>query len=174
MQDAGVRGLHLGPRPCATPCPAADHFGLLTAAVAPPQVRRAVPQVRLSIVGANPTPWLLRQQNGHDITVEGQVDDIRPAIQRAAVCLAPLVSGAGIRTKVIQYAALRRPCVATSIAAADLLFVDGESVAIADDAAAMAARTIHLLSHPDEAREMAARCAPAVAVALLASGNTGA
>jgi hypothetical protein len=88
-------------------------------------VRRRVPDARVYIVGANPTPGVLAYHDGERVIVTGPVPELQPAIQRAAVCIAPIVTGAGLRTKVVQYAALRRPAVVTSLAAADLLFEDG-------------------------------------------------
>jgi glycosyltransferase involved in cell wall biosynthesis len=81
---------------------------------------------------------------------------VRPYIQKAAVCIAPLVSGAGLRGKVIEYAALRRPFVATSIAVEDLVFQDGRDFLRADAAQDFSQRIIGLLRDPERAREMAA------------------
>jgi glycosyltransferase involved in cell wall biosynthesis len=119
-------------------------------------VRRRIPDVRVYIAGANPTPGILAYHNGESVLVTGAVADVRPAIQRAAVCIAPLVSGAGLRTKVIQYAALKRPAVVTSLAAADLLFEHGADIFISDEPAAFAEYIVDLLDHPERAAAMAA------------------
>ena len=120
------------------------------------RVKAAVPALTVYLVGTNPTAHVRAYDNGTDVIVTGRVDDFRPYIQRAAVCIAPLISGAGLRTKVIQYAALKRPCVATSIAAADLVFEDGQEVFIADDPVLFADRLVYLLQHPAAAQAMAA------------------
>jgi len=117
-------------------------------------VARCLPGVRLYLVGANPTRRIRAYADGRRVFVTGTVADIRPWIQRASVCIAPLVTGAGLRTKVIQYAALRRVCVATSIAAADLLFKDGVDILVADDPLQFAERVVYLLRHPEIARRM--------------------
>jgi glycosyltransferase involved in cell wall biosynthesis len=117
---------------------------------------REVPDLRVFLVGANPTPTVMRYHQDGRVIVTGRVDDFRPYIQQATVCIAPLVSGAGLRTKVIQYAALRRACVATSIATADLMLRDGSDICIADDPATFAERVVFLLKHPEVTRAMAA------------------
>ena len=65
-------------------------------------------------------------------------------------------TGAGLRGKLIQYAALERVCVATSIASAGLLFEDGRDIVVSDDPAAFAERVVFLLRNPAVARGMAA------------------
>lgn len=118
-------------------------------------VRQHVPDVRVYIVGANPTPDILAYHDGRNVFVTGAVADFRPAIQRAAVCIAPLVTGAGLRTKVIQYAALRRPAVVTSLAAADLLFEHGSDIFISDEPGAFAEYIASLFEQPGRAQAMA-------------------
>jgi glycosyltransferase involved in cell wall biosynthesis/polysaccharide pyruvyl transferase WcaK-like protein len=120
-----------------------------------PGILAAVPDVRVMLVGAHPTAELLRYQDGERVIVTGRVPDIRPYIQKASVCIAPLISGAGLRTKVVQYAALRRPCVATTIAAEDMGFEDEQEILIADSPGLFAARVVELLLDPARAAAMA-------------------
>jgi glycosyltransferase involved in cell wall biosynthesis len=94
--------------------------------------------------------------DGKRIIVTGNVPDVRPYIQRASVCIAPLLKGAGLRGKVIEYAALRRPFVATSIATTDLVFKDGADYLCADTAAEFIQKAAALLKDSKMAKEMAA------------------
>ena len=107
-------------------------------------------------MGAHPPAELQRYHDGAGVVVTGRVPDVRPYVQKAAVCIAPLVSGAGLRTKVVQYAALRRPCVATSIAVEDLGFADGRDVFVADAPDAFADRVVELLLDPARAAALVA------------------
>jgi glycosyltransferase involved in cell wall biosynthesis len=122
-----------------------------------PQVAAAVPGLRVLIVGANPPREILRYHDGARVVVTGHVPDVRPYIQRAAVCIAPLVSGAGLRTKVVQYAALGRASVVTPVAAEDLLLEDGREIAVAAEPGRFAARLTELLLDPARAAAMGAR-----------------
>ncbi|HQV69654.1 MAG TPA: glycosyltransferase [Thermoflexales bacterium] len=119
-----------------------------------PRVQFAVPDARVYIVGASPSESVLAYNDEKNIFVTGTVADVRPYIQNSSFCIAPLVNGAGIRGKVNQYAALRRVCVGTSIAAKDLPYQQGKEVFIADDPAEFANRIIELLSSPSLARTM--------------------
>jgi glycosyltransferase involved in cell wall biosynthesis len=120
-----------------------------------PVILKSVPDVSVWFVGANPPASLMQYRGENNVFVTGRVPDIRPYIQKATVCIAPLISGAGLRTKVVQYAALRRPCVATSIAAEDLDFEDGREIMIADDPERFASHVIQLLLNPEFASNVA-------------------
>jgi len=117
---------------------------------------REVPHIRIYLVGANPTKEILSLADGKQVIVTGGVQDVRPYIQKASVCIAPLLKGAGLRGKVIEYAALRRPFVATSIAATDLVFKDGVDYLRADTASEFSQKVVSLLGNKSRAREMAA------------------
>ena len=117
-------------------------------------VRKEVPDVRIYLVGADPLQNLKRFADGQRVIVTGAVPDVRPYIQKASICIAPLISGAGIRVKVIEYAALRRSFVATSIATTDLAFIDGIDYLRADTAGEFTQKIITLLKDEQMARRM--------------------
>lgn len=130
-----------------------------------PIILKSIPDFHMWMVGIHPPAELKRYHDGQGVFVTGRVPDVRPYIQKATVCVAPLISGAGLRTKVVQYAALRRPSVVTPIAAEDLGFEDGREVCIADQPDAFAARVVELLQNPalagdiaDRARKRAMEC----------------
>jgi polysaccharide pyruvyl transferase CsaB len=118
-------------------------------------IRREIPDARIYLVGANPTDRMKQQADGRRVIVTGPVEDVRPYIQKASVCIAPLISGAGLRGKVIEYAALRRPFVATSIASTDLVFEDGVDYFRVDKASKFSERVVTLLKNPHLAVKMA-------------------
>lgn len=118
-------------------------------------IRMEIPDIRIYVVGANPPDNLLRRSDGKQIIITGTVADVRPYIQKASVCIAPLISGAGLRGKVIEYAALHRPFVATSIASTDLVFKDGIDYFCADTPLEFSDKIITLLKDPQLARRMA-------------------
>lgn len=119
-----------------------------------PIVKNAIPNLQVFFVGAKPSDNVKKYNDNKNIFVTDTVEDVRPYIQRSLFCIAPLISGAGIRGKVNQYAALRRACVSTSIGAKDLPYQDGTAIFIADDAVAFAEYVIQLLQNPDKALHM--------------------
>lgn len=121
-----------------------------------PEVCRAVPDARIYLVGPNAPESLARRGNNTSIIFTGGVPDLRPCIQKAAIGIAPLITGAGMRGKVIDYAALERTFVATSIATTDLVFQNGRDYLLADTPELFAQHVITLLQDRALARKMAA------------------
>jgi glycosyltransferase involved in cell wall biosynthesis len=83
------------------------------------------------IVGGPHPPDYSRVDQGLAFT--GFVEDLRPLLQQATACIAPLLSGSGTRLKILEYAANSKPIIATRVAVEGLNFVHGKDIAIADD-----------------------------------------
>ena len=98
-----------------------------------------VPDVTVTIVGRDPDPTILALADDPSVTVTGPVDDVRPFLARAAVVVAPMVSGSGIKNKILEAMAMQRPVVATSLAAEGLAAAPGRDIVVADGAAGFAA-----------------------------------
>ena len=123
-----------------------------------PEVRRAVPQARFKIVGRLPRREI-RALDGQDgISVTGEVDDPADAIANAAVCVNPMQAGAGMQNKLLEYLAMAKPVVATSIANEGIGADPGTDLVIADDAADFAAAVVALL-HDEKKRQRLGRAA---------------
>ncbi len=60
--------------------------------------------------------------------------------------VAPVRYGSGVRTKILNTLAMRRPVVATTLGAEGLLLEPGRSIAIADDAREFAAAVNRVLA----------------------------
>src|SRR5215217_1019638 len=84
-----------------------------------PLLRALRPGVQLIIVGNNPTK-AVQSLAGEDIVVTGRVPAVEPFLERAAVVLAPLRAGGGMRVKVLQAMALGKAVVTTPVGAEGL------------------------------------------------------
>lgn len=118
-------------------------------------ILKDVPGTKIYLVGSGFPREIIRSSDTKKIIVTGRVPDIRPYIQKASVCIAPLITGAGMRGKVIDYAALHRPFVATSIATTDLVFKDGVDYCCADDPKDFSQKVVMLLKNRRLAQSMA-------------------
>ena len=117
-----------------------------------PAVRRAVPQARFQIVGRLPRREI-RALDGRDgISVTGEVDDPAEILANAAVCVNPMQAGAGMQNKLLEYLAMAKPVVATSVANEGIGAEPGSDLVIADDAADFAAAVVALL-HDEKKRQ---------------------
>jgi glycosyltransferase involved in cell wall biosynthesis len=86
--------------------------------------------VRFQIVGG-PVPSL--EEYPSNVEFLGIVPDIRPILQAADVCIAPLRFGSGTRIKIIEYLAMGKPVVTTPIGCEGLAVENGRNILIAED-----------------------------------------
>ncbi len=114
-----------------------------------PRVRERYANAKIYIVGAQPSVSVQRLHDGKSIIVTGRVDDIRPYMARAEVYVVPMRLGAGIRGKILEAWAMRKPVVATSIAASGLRVEQGENIIVCDDPERFAGEICRLFSDQD-------------------------
>ena len=125
-----------------------------------PGVRAEVPDARLTIAGAEPTPAVqaaAAAASGVELT--GYVDSLAPYYRRATVAVAPLRLGAGVKLKTAAAMLWGLPVVATSVAAEGVADPD-LFLAVEDDAAALGRALVVALRDPSagkDARERAFR-----------------
>ena len=80
-----------------------------------PRVRRHRPDATALLIGRDQPP-AVRALAGPHVEVTGTVADVRPQLERAAVFVAPLRSGRGVKNKVLEAMAAARPVVASPVA----------------------------------------------------------
>jgi O-antigen biosynthesis protein len=123
-----------------------------------PLLLKQYPQARLMVAGSElPQGFVVPAEVSHGVTVLGFVDDVRVPLSEFAVFIAPILSGSGIRVKLLEAFAAGIPVVATSLGAEGLAASDGDVCRIADDPAAFAAAIHQLLEHPEQGEQLAAR-----------------
>ncbi len=110
-----------------------------------PELRKRVPDVRVTVVGRNPSPGFSRDAQAHGVHVTGTVTDVRDYVAAAAVCIVPLRIGGGTRLKIFEGLAMGKATVTTAIGAEGLPLVDGRDVLFADRGADFAEKVSSLL-----------------------------
>ena len=113
-----------------------------------PLIRQWAPDVSLTITGSTSGVNLAGLKLDESVHLSGYVDDIRPVVAGASVCLVPIRQGGGTRLKILEAMALGTPVVATSKGAEGLAVIDGQHILLADDPATFASRTLKLLQNP--------------------------
>jgi glycosyltransferase involved in cell wall biosynthesis len=122
-----------------------------------PRIRARHPTARLKIVGAN-APKKILALAGDSIDVVGAVPVMAPIFESAALVLAPVRQGGGMRMKVLHALASGKAVVTTRRGAEGLLLEGGEPpLVVADDPDRIAADAARLLSNPAERRLLAER-----------------
>jgi O-antigen biosynthesis protein len=109
------------------------------------EIAACLPDTILTIVGSNPTPEIIELGKKPGINVVGYVPDTTPYLQRAAISVAPLRFGAGMKGKVVEAMSLGVPVVTTAVGAQGLKAISGEHLLIADLPQEFAQAVIDLL-----------------------------
>ncbi len=113
-----------------------------------PLIRARAPGAMLRIVGGDPAPEVLRLAQLPNVSVRGNVADMRPYLANAAVVVVPLRVGGGTRLKIVEALAMARAVVTTSVGCEGLMVQDGKQLFVADEPIAFAARVVELLHDP--------------------------
>ncbi|HOL70667.1 MAG TPA: glycosyltransferase [Bryobacteraceae bacterium] len=121
-----------------------------------PLVLEQRPGARLVVVGSEPPPRH-RLPPSHAIELRGFVEDTREPLSRYAVFVCPVLSGSGVRVKLLEAFAAGIPAVSTRLGAEGLARKDGEFCALADDPAEFARKILELFDNPAAAAQMALR-----------------
>jgi len=120
-----------------------------------PFIRQGVPEVSLTIVGRNPSQRLRDLAAGiANVHLTGWVEDIRPFLSQAAVCVVPLRIGGGTRLKIFEAMSMEKAIVSTTIGAEGLPVHPEEHLLIADEPAEFAKSTLALLRDVERRRSM--------------------
>ena len=128
-----------------------------------PLIRKAVPDVMLTVVGRNPSRKLIElAQRGSSIVVAGRVDDVRPYMEQAAAFIVPLRIGGGTRLKIYEALAMEKPTVSTTVGAEGLPLRDGVELLLADDPKAFAAAVVKVLTDSNFAAQLSKNAAELV------------
>lgn len=113
-----------------------------------PQVRAAVPEAHLLIAGRRPTPEVLALGATPGVSVIANPRDMGAVLRRAAVCIAPIFHGAGVKQKCLEAFLWRVPLVTTRKGAEGLTAQAGEDYILADGPEEFARAVVSLLRDP--------------------------
>jgi glycosyltransferase involved in cell wall biosynthesis len=122
-----------------------------------PRIVERRPDARLVVAGSDPPPRDLFTKAGRAVELLGFVEDIRTELGRRAVFVCPVLSGSGVRVKLLEAFASGIPVVSTRIGAEGLARKDGEFCAIADQPEQFARNVVEILNGPEQARAMTER-----------------
>lgn len=121
-----------------------------------PLLKARRPQMKLLIVGADPSPEMRALGQLPGVTVTGSVPDVRPYIRSSALMVAPLAIARGTQNKILEAMAMGVPVVTSRVAAGG---VDAEAEAhllVADSASDITQAILRIAENPDERRRLAA------------------
>jgi polysaccharide biosynthesis protein PslH len=98
-----------------------------------PIIKKRIPQIQLWLVGKDPSEHMkFFPKHDSSIHVTGTVDDVRPYVSRAAVCVVPLRIGGGSRLKILEALAMKKAVISTTVGAEGLTITHDRDILLAD------------------------------------------
>lgn len=118
-------------------------------------LQRERPGTELHVAGRNAPPGFEKKLKAPGVVFHGEVEDAHAFLERSNILIAPLMSGSGIRIKILEGMALCKAIVTSSVGAEGLDAEHGRHLMVADDAGRFREELISLLAHPGKAEGIA-------------------
>ena len=112
-----------------------------------------VPDFVFHLAGRNMPEWLKEMKNEH-LDVVGEVPDAKEFVRNHDVAIVPLLSGSGIRIKIIESMALGKTVITTMVGAEGILYEEDVHLIIAENKAKMAETIRRVNENPAMAVEI--------------------
>ncbi len=113
-----------------------------------PEVHETFPDLNFTIASKDEPKWLQEHLN-EQVQWIGEVKDAKAFIASKSIMIVPLLSGSGIRIKIIEGMALGKAVITTSIGAEGIDIKDGENLLIANDKNEFIEQIKKCLTDPD-------------------------
>jgi polysaccharide biosynthesis protein PslH len=114
-----------------------------------PRVVEKSSRLKLYIAGRNFPIWL-RKTYFKNVIIYGEVRDAQEFMSSKGIMLAPLLSGSGIRVKIIEGMALGKTVISTTIGAEGINYSDGINILIANTPEDFVNRIIEFISNREK------------------------
>ncbi|MFC1922187.1 glycosyltransferase family 4 protein [Chloroflexota bacterium] len=114
-----------------------------------------IPDATFTIVGKKPPTAIEKLKNLKiNIQVTGYVPDPSPYLEQAGVFIVPLLSGSGMRVKILDAWRWGLPIVSTQVGAEGINYRDGENILIADTPDEFANAVVNILTNQELAESL--------------------
>src|SRR5204862_4887967 len=113
---------------------------------------------RLAIVGRAPSPRVRALAELEGVEVTGEVGDLRPWLASSGAYVCPMISGTGIKNKLLEAMACGAGCVVTPLALQGLRVAPGRELLVGGSARELADSLLRVLDD-DAYRERLGRAA---------------
>ena len=120
-----------------------------------PLLHKHRPQLKLQIIGADPSAAVRRLAQLPNVSVTGSVLDVRPYLRRSALMVAPLNIARGTQNKLLESMSAGVPVVTSPLAAAGVDAVPGEHLHVADSPEEYCDTILRIVTNPIERARLA-------------------
>jgi polysaccharide biosynthesis protein PslH len=97
-----------------------------------PLIHRKIPALKYYIAGRHMPEWLKEKQYPN-VMIVGEVPDSQEFMKSRTIMIVPLLSGSGIRVKIIEGMATGKPILSTTVGAEGINCTHGKDIFIADN-----------------------------------------
>ena len=118
-----------------------------------PKTVEKVPEFVYHLAGRSMPEWLTSIQNPH-VDVIGEVPDAKAFVANHDVAIVPLLSGSGIRIKIIESMAMGKTVITTRVGAEGILYDEDVNIIIAENKAKMVEAIRSINENPQTAIEI--------------------
>jgi len=118
-----------------------------------PDIETLNSELRFYIAGRN-MPRQFFEYDSDNLVVEGEVFDAVEFMNSKAIMIVPLLSGSGMRVKIIEGMAMRKCIIATSMAAEGIRCQPGKDILIADTADEFYRAILQCVTNPTQWQEI--------------------
>lgn len=110
--------------------------------------------IQLHFLGASPPEELVEINDDRNIIVHGFVDSIEPLLAETHILFVPLLTGGGVRVKILEAMANGIPVISTGKGCEGLGATDGVDIVIRDDAKSFADAMIDLAQNSEKRSQL--------------------
>ena len=117
------------------------------------KVRKSTPKVEAYFAGRYMPNWL-KNTDVDGVHIVGEVADSIRFMTSKQIMVVPLLSGSGIRIKIIEAMSIGKTVIATTIAAEGIMYENGKNILIANTAEEFAEAIKYCVENPDKCKEI--------------------
>ncbi len=114
-----------------------------------PEIYQYNPECRFFVAGRN-MPEHFRKYRSQNVQMIGEVENALDFMNAKAIMVVPLLSGSGMRLKILEGMAMGKCVISTSIGAEGIHYEDGKNILIADDKKTFIQKILDCLANKDE------------------------
>lgn len=112
------------------------------------------PNLKFYIAGRNAPQWLIKKVDKKNVVFVGEVEDAHQFINSKSVMIVPLLSGSGMRIKIIEGMALSKAIITTSIGVEGISAADKKEVIVANTPLEFIESVNYLFSNKKQIKEI--------------------
>ncbi len=121
-----------------------------------PDLLSEIPELYFHVAGRNAPAQFEKKLKHPNIIYHGEVEDAQAFIQAYQLMVAPLLTGSGIRVKILEATALGRPVITTSAGIEGIAVVKVPCLIVEDDPLRFSSQLIKMLKDPHESEVLLA------------------